>query len=441
MSTTDGEGATTGAPQRPQPARPDVSVVEELRVTEPAAKELRVDAAPDLRVDRGPQLRPAPAPPAPKPPGPTPTGTGRRTWPGVSVVMPVLDEERHLRDAVGHVLAQDYPGEVEVILALGPSTDGTDAIAAQIAAADPRVHAVANPTGSTPAGLNAALARSRYPVVARVDAHGLLAPGYLCTAVELMERTGAANVGGVMAAQGQTAFERAVARAMRSKLGVGNARFHVGGQEGPAETVYLGVFRRETLHRLGGYDEGLARAQDWELNWRIRRDGGQVWFSPSLQVVYRPRRTLAALARQYFDYGRWRRGVMRRHPESVSLRYLAPPAAVLAVGGGLVLAAAGRRAGLLAPVGYAASVLAGTGWIGRDLDPGARRWLPLVVATMHGSWGVGFLVSDSSIGTRPGQRSALRPAAQAAPAVPPAPPTPAAPAAPASPHPPTAPVR
>ena len=176
-------------------------------------------------------------------------------WPPVSVIMPILDEERHLAEAVRGVLAQDYPGELELILAIGPSKDRTQEIADGLAAADPRVRSVPNPTGRTPAALNAALGEARHAVVVRVDGHGELAPGYIATAVRLLESTGAANVGGVMRAEGITVFEKAVARAMTSKLGVGNARFHTGGEGGPSDTVYLGVFRRDVLDQLDGYDE------------------------------------------------------------------------------------------------------------------------------------------------------------------------------------------
>lgn len=314
-------------------------------------------------------------------------------WPGVSVVMPVLDEERHLRDAVERVLGQGYPGELEVLVALGPSRDRTDEIAADLAAADPRVRLVRNPTGRTPAALNLALAQARHPVVVRVDGHGLLSPGYVETAVRTLRETGADNVGGIMAAEGQTDFERAVAVAMTSPIGVGGARFHVGGRPGPVDTVYLGVFRGGTLRRLGGYDEAFTRAQDWELNHRIRLAGGTVWFTPELTVTYRPRPTLLALGRQYFHYGRWRRVVMSHHAGTATLRYLAPPAAVVAIGAGLVVGLAGWRPAFLVPAAYAAGVVAGGAVLGRGLPWRSRAALPLVLATMHGSWGIGFLTS------------------------------------------------
>src|SRR5687768_16490589 len=307
--------------------------------------------------------------------------------------MPVLDEEEHLLSAVATVLGQDYAGPLEVVLALGPSRDRTDQIAESLAESDERVRLVNNPTGATGAGLNRALEVARHDVVVRLDGHALVPPDYVRVAVETLARTGADNVGGLMAAEGVTDFQRAVAAAMTSRIGVGQASFHVGGEEGPAPTVYLGAFRREVLDRLGGYDETFLRAQDWELNHRIRESGGVVWFTPRMSVTYRPRSSVRALARQYRDYGRWRRVVIREHEGTASLRYLAPPAAVVAVTAGTVIGLTGWRPALLAPVGYAVGVLAGSAVVGRGLSARSRAWLPAVLATMHGAWGVGFLTS------------------------------------------------
>ncbi|MER7128707.1 glycosyltransferase family 2 protein [Streptosporangium saharense] len=323
-----------------------------------------------------------------------------RVWPPISIVIPVLNEERHLREAVRQVLSQRYDGPIEVVLAIGPSKDRTQEVADAIAAEDPRVVVVPNPTGRTPNALNAAIAASRNGIVARVDGHAMLPEDYLKVAVETLEETGADNVGGVMAAEGVTPFEQAVARAMTSKIGVGGARFHTGGTAGPADTVYLGVFRREALERVGGYDEHFQRAQDWEMNHRIRETGGLVWFQPRMRVSYRPRPSIKALAKQYFHYGRWRRVVARTHEGTINMRYLAPPAAVLAIVLGLVVSPF-FWPGLLLPGGYLAAILAGSVLTGSGLPTSVLLRLPLVYTTMHMSWGWGFLTSPRRLAKPP----------------------------------------
>lgn len=245
--------------------------------------------------------------------------------PGVSYVMPVLNEVTHVRAAVDSLLAQDYAGPFDVVLALAPSIDGTERLVAELSAADERIRVVANPVGSTPAGLNAAIRASQHPVVVRVDAHSVLPHDYARIAVEALQRSGAANVGGVMAAEGLTPFQRAVARAYGSRIGLGGTPHHVGGEEGPADTVYLGVFRRSALERAGLFDERFKRGQDWELNRRLREAGGLVWFTPRLTVTYRPRPSMRALLRQFLSTGMWRGELTRLFPASRSLRYFAPP--------------------------------------------------------------------------------------------------------------------
>ena len=322
--------------------------------------------------------------------------------PAVAVVMPVLNEENYLEAAVLAILSQDYEGPIQVVLALGPSTDRSNEVAARIGAGDSRVSSVPNPTGRTPEGLNAALAATTQEIVVRVDAHSELSDGYIRLAVETLQRTGADNVGGIMGARGVTKFEKAVAAAMTSPLGVGSASFHTGGNEGPAETVYLGVFKRSALERVGGYDPAFTRAQDWEMNYRIRTTGGTVWFNPDLFVTYRPRPNVFKLAKQYFEYGSWRHEVMRRHPDTrrtkSALRYFAPPLAVALIVIGKILGSIGFVMGnaliwgYIFPLGYLALTLVSSLTLIKRARSGAL-WLPIVLMTMQMSWGTGFLTS------------------------------------------------
>ncbi len=315
--------------------------------------------------------------------------------PSVSVILPVLNEESHLESAVTSILSQNYQGPLEVILAIGPSRDHTAAIAKKLSEADSRVVIVQSPTGRTAAGLNLALEKSQSPVVVRVDGHAQIPSNYIALVVEILNSTGAVNVGGMMAADGTTRFENAVAGAMRSPFGVGASRFHTGGQAGAVDTVYLGAFRREALLAIGGFDERFTRAQDWELNFRLREKGGIVYFDPRLEVIYRPRSTIKALAKQYFEYGRWRRVVSRRHPGTINYRYLAPPVALVGFVASLLLGT--FLSGIfLIPAGiYASFVLIASTKIASSFLEFVI--LLTVIPTMHFAWGAGFITSPKSL--------------------------------------------
>lgn len=315
--------------------------------------------------------------------------------PAVSVILPVLNEEAHLEDSILAILSQDYQGSFEIILALGPSRDRTNQIADALAKRDARVKLVSNPTGKTAAALNLAVAASQNPIIVRVDGHAEIPRNYISLAVEILRETGAVNVGGIMAAEGITKFEKAVARAMRSPLGVGASRFHTGGDAGEADTVYLGSFRREAINQAGGFDERYTRAQDWELNHRLRKNGGLIYFDPRLQVTYRPRPTLSKLAKQYFQYGTWRRVVSRSHSGTINLRYLAPPVTLLGsifsvIGGSLI------NPLLYIPAAvYGVFVAISAVMISRSL----REFISLlaIIPTMHFAWGAGFISSTKAL--------------------------------------------
>ena len=315
--------------------------------------------------------------------------------PKISVILPVLNESKYLEEAVKAILDQDFAGDIEIILAVGPSHDGTEDIASSLAKQDSRVVVVANPTGRTAAGLNLAVAATKYSIIVRVDGHSKIPNNYLSLAYEILKETGAVNVGGIMAAEGHTLFERSVARAMRSPLGVGASRFHTGGVAASVDTVYLGAFRKQALVAVGGFDERFTRAQDWELNYRLRTAGGTIFFDPRLVVTYRPRSTVIALAKQYFEYGRWRRVVSRRHEGTINYRYLAPPFTVIGVVSSLILGEILSPILFLPALVYALFILSASAKIGKSL--GEFVSLPLILLTMHMTWGIGFLTSPKSL--------------------------------------------
>lgn len=322
---------------------------------------------------------------------------------GVSYVMPVLNEAGYLEAAVASIVAQDHPGEFEIVLAVGPSTDGTAAIVERLRRADPRIRIVENPKIDIPIGLNLAIEQSRHPIIVRVDAHTELAPGYTSRAVATLERTGAASLGGVMIATGRPGLQAAVARAYNSRYGLGGGAYH-GEQatEGQAESAYMGVMRAAALKEIGGFDETLRRGEDWELNFRLRQAGHIVWLDPKLKVSYWPRNTLLKLYRQFFATGVWRGELVRRLGARNPLRFFAPPVLLVSVVLSIValpLHLTGVLGGMLGwivalvylgPIAYLALLI-----VAAATTPGSpadRLRLMLVLATMHLSWGAGFLV-------------------------------------------------
>jgi len=307
--------------------------------------------------------------------------------------MPVLNEEKHLATAISSIFDQiGLPkGQVEVILALGPSIDRTNQVAEALKSQFP-VKIVQNPTGKTPAGLNLAIKAAKNQVIVRVDAHSQLSPDYTMLALQILNETKAANVGGVMKAVGQTRLQQAIAWAYGSRLGLGGGAYHVGGQAGPSDSVYLGVFRKEILEKLGGFNEKMIRGQDWELNLRIRNAGEVVYFDPRLEVTYYPRASLAKLAKQFFDTGAWRAELTRTHIAKANPRYFAPPVAVLAIvlGLALFLSGFGGFLGLIPIAVYLLGLLAAA-LTARGLSFAARINILIALPTMHFCWGTGFI--------------------------------------------------
>lgn len=315
--------------------------------------------------------------------------------PSVSVILPILNEERDLSNCISAILKQEYFGNIEIILALGPSKDRTTEIARELAKLDSRIKLVDNPSGQTATGLNLAIAKSIYEVICRIDGHSEISNSYIKTALEIMIKQGAVNVGGLMYADSQTGLQRTIAIAMRSKLGVGPSKFHTGGSAGESDTVYLGTFKKSAVIAAGGFDERYIRAQDWELNHRLRKQGGLIWFDPRLVVTYRPRNTISKLAKQYFQYGRWRRVISRQHRSTVNFRYLAPPFTVVANLLSLLLSILFSPIFLIPPLIYLAIVVVGGIVIAKKLID--RLLMPIVLVTMHISWGIGFITSPKNL--------------------------------------------
>ncbi|HEX9767110.1 MAG TPA: glycosyltransferase [Nitriliruptorales bacterium] len=322
--------------------------------------------------------------------------------PNVSVIIPARDAANTIVAAIESVLAQ-HPAPAQVVVAVPPDDAGTRAALAAVNTGGTAqgggtvLLVVDNPSGGTPDGLNAGLAKASGEIVARVDAHAVLPPGYLAVAIDGLARDEhIGNIGGIQRPVGTDEGSRAIAAAMRSPLGSGGATYRSGRRSGPVDTVYLGVFRAAALRAVGGWDRRFTRNQDYELNVRLWGAGWRVWFDPAMVVDYRPRGDLASLARQYRDYGRWRRATMRLHPGSARLRQLALP---LAAAGFLMATAVATLVGAswVGPVllaAYAAGLLVAA--VLDDDDEANALLVVAALATMHASWTIGFALGPPS---------------------------------------------
>jgi glycosyltransferase involved in cell wall biosynthesis len=315
----------------------------------------------------------------------------------ISLVVPMFNEADNVGSLVADVAAQDFAGEVDLVVADGASTDGSQ----EILRAAARRHGVSlttleNPSRWVSSGLNAAIRHADGDLIVRLDCHARYPRDYLRRLAVAAEETGAWNVGGVVVPEGRTATERAVACAMDSPFGgIGWSRH--GSREGriDVDTVTFGAFRPEAFARAGFFDEALVRNQDDELNLRLRRAGGRIVLDPEITVRYTPRGSYRALLRQYHDYGLWKVAVMRKHRRVLSARSIAPLAFVTAT---TALAAAGlatrtARRALAAELAAYAALAHGFGAASMRRRGEPARLLPRVVAAypvFHAGYGAGM---------------------------------------------------
>lgn len=310
--------------------------------------------------------------------------------PLVTIAMPCLDEERFIEACVRSVLAQDYPKDrIEVLVADGGSIDATREILMRLAAEDPRIRMIDNPDRIQAAGMNHVIRAARGEVIVRMDVHCEYAPDYVRKCVEVLERTGADNVGGAQRARATTVFQRALCAALASPLGVGGAKYRSADNEGFVDTVFLGAFRRRVFERIGMYDPRAITNEDAELNQRIVDAGGKVYLSREIVVHYHPRESFRALAKQYYRYGQGRARTLLKHKKLLTIR---PALPFLMVSGAAALLATSPIQPLT-PFAFGAYALA-TGAeairVGRDVGLAAIPVVWAIFPVLHVSHGVGF---------------------------------------------------
>ncbi len=312
--------------------------------------------------------------------------------------MPIRNEAHFIRRSLEAVLRQDYSSDaMEVLIADGMSTDATrDVIEATIAQyPDISVTVLDNPQRIVPTGFNIALQRARGDVVVRVDGHTIIESDYVRQCVDTLYRIGADNVGGCMNAVGTGRWGQVIALATSSPFGVGGAQFHFSESEMWVDTVYMGAWPREVFDRIGPFDEEMVRNQDDEFNYRLRAHGGKILLNPQIKSHYYNRNSLNRLVRQYYQYGFYKIRVMQKHPRQMRPRQFVPFFFVMFLVSGMILiplSVSSRWLWLSVLLAYLLVNLAASVQISQRKGHHVLPLLPIVFATLHISYGLGFLL-------------------------------------------------
>lgn len=322
--------------------------------------------------------------------------------PTVSIIIPCYNEQATIGALLAAIQGQSYPADkLEIVIADGFSEDGTRAEVARFQRDHPSVRAkvVDNHKRTIPSGLNQAIRESSGQILVRLDAHSIPIPEYVERCVQALETGRGANVGGVwqIVPGGKGALAAAIAAAAAHPLGAGDALYRLGGQARAVDTVPFGAFRRDLVESVGPFDEDLLTNEDYEFNYRLRRRGNVVWMDPEIRSTYVSRSTLQELARQYWRYGFWKYRMLLRYPESIRWRQALPPLFILVLLGTAVAAAVWPQAviglALAVLVYLSALLLAGVDLARRHRNAMIAPLAVPVLATMHFSWGLGFLWS------------------------------------------------
>lgn len=334
--------------------------------------------------------------------------------PFVSIIVPMRNEERYIEACLSSLLAQDYPaGHFEVLVADGRSSDRSRALAESYAGGDsPQVRLLDNPKRTTASGLNVGLRAARGEIVVRVDAHAVVEPDFLSQSVTALEASGADAVGGPIRTVSRGLIGEAIALAMSSPFGVGDAAFRHSQREQWTDTVPFAAYRRGLFERAGLFAEDIERGEDDEFHYRLREDGGRILLTPAIRSTYYSRSSLPGVFWQYFSYGRGKVEVLRRHPSQARLRQLVPGLFVSALVGSAVFASRGGRCAL--PLVAVSGAYTGAS-LAASVSVAARRgWrhlplLPLAFACLHVGYGIGFLTAlvGLLVGRRPAGRRAV----------------------------------
>ncbi len=313
--------------------------------------------------------------------------------PSVSIIVPTLNEEKYIQDAIGSLIPTGERLDYELIVFDGGSTDGTAAIVKEMARRNPKIRLEPNPARYQSAAVNrgAKLAKPDSEILIRADSHAEYPPGFVAGLVQEMKTRNVASVVVPMRTRGTGFLQRGIALAQNSRLGNGGALHRTANHSRYVDHGHHAAFDRRTFLAVGGYDESFTHNEDAELDIRLRDAGARLWLCSELAIGYFPRNSLGALARQYFNHGSGRAKTMLKHRRPPKVRQLLP---LGALGMNVLSLASGLGFGwffFLPFIAYAGACLTGGIFLAiSQRDPAGCAAGPAAMI-MHQSWAAGFV--------------------------------------------------
>lgn len=320
----------------------------------------------------------------------------------VSIIIPCYNEEKTIGGLLDAILHQTYPIRcLEVIISDGNSIDGTREKIKEFQKKNPdlKIMVIDNIKKIIPAALNRAIENAHGEIIVRLDAHSKPHSDYVALCVKALSEKRGDNVGGIWIVKpgGKGLVARSIAKAGSNPIGVGDAFYRFAEKPANVDTVPFGAFHKSLLQKTGNFDESLLTNEDYEFNTRIRKAGGKIWLDPEIKTEYYARKTISELSRQFFRYGYWKWKMLKRYGFSIRYRQAIPPIFILSIIGLLIgsIFLPIFRWLLLCEIGLYAVILicASLPVAIKENDPGLILGMPIAIATMHFSWGTGFLLS------------------------------------------------
>lgn len=313
-----------------------------------------------------------------------------------SIIIPTFNEQDNIGNCLDSIINQNYDNSlVEIIIVDGHSFDNTISKIQEYQRKFSNISLLENPVRKTPTSLNIGIKKSKCEVIIILGAHASLDPDFIYFNNKYLNEMNVKVTGGTQLNVGFSFVQKAVALAMENPFGMGSAPYRWSRKEQFVDTVVYAAYKRELFDKIGYFEENFSISEDSEMNWRIRKAGYKIFFSPNIKSYYHPRRTVSKFIQQMFRYGILRVHMFKKHKSAVKITHLIPPSFVVT----LILILIFSLLDVLNPIFLFALLLCyflvNLLSVLLKISKENLHFIPLVsflIFLLHFSWGLGFIV-------------------------------------------------